>query len=237
MNFFKASIFLLLFLLVGSPSLSAQDQMEQALHLYQTGLIDDAIKEINQFIKSNPDNPGGYINKGIMIRQKGIKNNNSKYYFEARDLFLKADGLTQDQSTQIIIKGNLGTTYLEMKQYNEAKNAFNEAFNLSNRYFYKARVAYCLAKEGRFKEAYAIIESVSKNQLSSADSKGNQGLTLFNFGIVYALGRQPKEATRWLEAALTQNKMRFTYGIRQDTDLANIKSSSEFQNLLNKYPL
>lgn len=237
MNRFITSIGLLFFLLIWNISWSAQDQMKYAVQLYQEGRIDDAINEINSFLKNNPSNAKAYLNKGIMIRQKGIAKNNSKYYAEACNLFIKADSLTNDQSTKILIKGNLGTTYLEMGQYDVAKKAYDEAFNLSNRYFYKARVAYCLAREKRFKEAYSIIESASKNQLATADSPGNEGLTLANFGIIYSLGRQPKEATRWLEAALTLNKKRFTYAIRQDTDFNNIKSSSEFQDLLKKYPL
>ncbi|MEN8258795.1 MAG: tetratricopeptide repeat protein [Thermodesulfobacteriota bacterium] len=237
MNIIKTSIFLLVLLLNVNIAESAQDQMQQAILLYQSGEISDAIKKIDLLINKNPNDSGAYLNKGIMIRGMGVKSNNSKYYLEAVNLFKKADSLTKDKNEKIIIKGNIGTTYLEMKKYDEAKKYYDEAFKLSNRFFYKSRIAYCLAKEGRLKEAYSIIESISKDQLSDADSRGNEGLTLFNFGIVYSIGRQPKKATKWLESALKLNKKRFSYGIRQDTDLDNIKYSAEFQNLLQKYPL
>lgn len=237
MNRFIISIWLLLFLIIGSISWSAQDKMQYAMQLYQAGRVDDAINEINSFIKGNPDNVSAYLNKGIMIRQKGIMKQSAKYFAEARDLFIKADSLTRDQNTKIIIKGNLGTTYLEMGQYDAAKRAYGEAFKLSNRFFYRARVAYCLAREAYYKEAFSIVDSASKDQLSSADSPGNEGLTFYNFGLIYSLGRRPNESIIWIEAALTVNKKRFTYSIHQDTDFNNIKSSSEFQDLLKRFPL
>ena len=145
---------------------------------------------------------------------------------------MKADELLDDPKAKVIIVGNIGTTYVELGDFEKALNSYNKAYKLSGRLFYKIQGAYCLARSGNSSLAVKSVESLSTAAVLQADSSGNEGLAAYNMAAIYALAKHAPEAVEWLKMALSQNSQRFVVGVRKDTDFASIRSTSEFKRLI-----
>jgi tetratricopeptide (TPR) repeat protein len=225
-----------------APVLCQVDPRDKAVLTYQQRKFDEAMRLIDKQIADNPNDAGLYLNKAVMIRLKARQNNQAnnplgdKYFRQTLDLLIKARHLNKnDKELKDQINGNFATTYMDMGNPAKAIEFYEIVYKSSGRAFYRIRTACCYAEQGAIEKALALIKPLTAEQIVKGDSRGNEGLSLYNMACIYTLANNPKMAVFWLDFALQMNRDRFYIGLKDEADFAKIRNSPEFIELLKKY--
>jgi tetratricopeptide (TPR) repeat protein len=168
------------FLLLGTISISGQTELlTQARQLYlEQENTDQALVLVDKYLASNPNDPVAYQDKGMYIRQLGIGHKNQAQIRESIDLFAKSLSLTDKESpNRIILFGQFATSYIELGDFKNARKYYTMCYKFTNRFFYQARISYCYARENKSDSAFTILNSATEPMITTADSRGNEGLT------------------------------------------------------------
>jgi len=140
------------------------EEIKEAISLYERGLIDDAIEQLKKALDLQPDSPTILYNLGVMYMKK------EKYLDAANALKRSLQYLTSTGHTNINIiihpevfmgvSVNLGMIYIYLEMYNEAidvlKNAlkfhpddFDANWNLAVAYYTKGDIANAIPQFDR----------------------------------------------------------------------------------------
>jgi tetratricopeptide (TPR) repeat protein len=214
---------------------SADDLIARAIARYQNGDIDGAISIADQVISARPDDFRGYMNKAIFVRQLALANVRPALLDSAIVLLVRAKMLAPNNASRAIVTGNIGTTQIEQGHFKAAAESLNEGYAFSGRLFYRIRAAYALARHREFTTSISQIANLSTDEVSAADSPGNEGVSAYNMGLIYALAHRSADATRWLELAATLAPGRHETGFRRDTDLDGIRDTPDFRSFLHRH--
>jgi tetratricopeptide (TPR) repeat protein len=205
--------------------------IDRARQLYQNRQIEQAVSEVDAVIAASPGNMTAYSDKGIYLRQLGIRDRNRARLREAVGLFTMVLSSEKDPQQRVILQGNLATTYIELGEFAKASEGFRSCAESSGRIFYRVRSAYCLARQGQTAAAVRTVSNVRPADLRGADSPGNYGLTAYNIAVVHALAGNAPEAVRWLRISSSARHWSTSW-LRKDSDLARIKDSGPFKEFL-----
>lgn len=217
-----------------STQFAPDSAIKQTVIIYRHGDIDRAIDIANRLIAKYPDDPRSYINKGIFIRQVALMENKPVLFDVALGVFTNARIHATDRQTMVIIEGNIATTLLEKGDFSAALVSYKECYRLTGRLFYRVRGAYALARLGKLTEALDIVGEMSVQQILTADTPGNEGLTAYNVGVVYAMAGKPIPAVQWLRIAESLDPVAHDVGFTRGTDLNSIRKSLEFKQFINE---
>jgi tetratricopeptide (TPR) repeat protein len=220
--------------LIGAPAQGAtpDEIASQSIAVYLTGNINGAIIASDALIADYPSDFRGYLNKAIFTRQLALKTAKPALLDDALALLERARELVPDGANRAIVVGNIATTQMEKGDFAAAATALQESYMLTGRLFYKVRTAYAYARQGQSTKAINFVAELSVAEIKSADSSGNEGLTAYNMGLIYALSDQSAAAVKWLKVAEAVGPGLHDQGFRKDTDLDKIRRSKEFKSFL-----
>lgn len=181
---------------------------------YNAGKTDDAINDISDYIRLNPDY-FGYYNRGW------FKENNGDI-----------DGAITDYNMSVAIQPevfvltNLGRLYMIKGQNEKATELLQQALLIDTVANDESYAHYALFYLGKEEEAKAWMEKI----LNIDQSAG----TYYNAACLYSLTDEKEKSLNFLRTALEKGFRRFCH-IRNDRDLNNIRILPEFNILLEEY--
>ncbi|MDR0232431.1 MAG: tetratricopeptide repeat protein [Dysgonamonadaceae bacterium] len=201
-------------------------------------LFKQSIEKYKKAIGLKPDYATAYCNWGTVLVRLGKMKSDEKLLEQSIEKCKKAIELKPDYAMVYYNWGialtGLGKIKKDEKLFEQSIEKYKIATGLEADY----DDAYCnwgyvLIELGKMKEdIFSYKEEIKYVLLKAEDIK--EGAGSYNLACLHSLLEDKNKALEWLEKDLQNNK-RPKKEIEKDDDFANIKGTSEFKNLLDKY--
>jgi tetratricopeptide (TPR) repeat protein len=197
---------------------NAKAFLNRGLAYYDIGQYQQAIEDYNQSISLAPNNAQAYLNRGLSYVELDK-------YQQAIEDFNQAIRLDPTDSN---VYYNRGLAYHFLGQYQQAIEDYSQSISLDPKnaytYYFRGDAYYKLNKYER-----AIKDF---NQAIHFNSK--HANAYYSLGFIYSLQNNISKALKNLELALENGFDDFDC-INKDADWDNIRSTKEFNELIDKY--
>lgn len=189
--------------------------MDKALYLDELGRSEEAIAEYTHAIELAPDNAYGYQMRGWVKEHTG----DTVGAIEDYSMAIMTD------PDLIYVRYSRGKLYLKTGQQELAKKDFEFVVSTDTDSSDYQAAFYAWFYLGDLEKAKAAMDCFLKD-----DSKENY----YEAACLYALMDEKDTAIKYLQSALEKGFVRF-YHMRRDTDLNNLRSMPEFQDLMDRF--
>lgn len=185
--------------------------------LGESGDIDGAISQWDEYIKKNPDFYGGYYRRGWFNDLSGRTVN-------ALDDYNMAIMLAPQYAYAYLGKGDM----LErLDRHGEALEAYRKVVELDTVPNNESCAMYALLALGRKEEAIAFMDKVIANDTINPGNYYDAACFTCRLG-------DNNKALEYLKTAFDKGFRRFHH-VRNDDDLENLRSLPEFEELIRRY--
>lgn len=185
--------------------------------LGESGDVDGAIAEWGEYIKKNPDFPGGYYRRGFFEDNAGLTEEALKDY----DMSVM---LSPDYAYSHLGRGDM---LEKLGRHDEAMAAYQRVVELDTVPNDNSCAMYALLALGKKNEAIAFMDRVIANDSINPGNYYDAACFTCRLG-------DKEKALKYLRTSFEKGFRRFSH-VRHDDDLTEVRAMPEFEVLMSEY--
>ncbi len=175
----------------------AQSKEKNCWYYFDNGKYQKAIAQGKKSIQENPNNPDNYACLGASYRMSGS--------FKKAIFYLKkAEKLAKNVVLQNLISNQLGTTYLNLENYDKALHYYNKQLQICKEGEAEAlnNIAFVYQSKGDLDNALKLY----KQSLILTNDNNKKASITSSIGVVYFNKRDYKSSLNYLSTTLNLRK-------------------------------